>query len=176
MKKFLKENKGLSTLAFIALITIIVYILSVYYPHKFPNTDIWLELLFQLSIGYIINFIFYILLKTSCEFATDINPFVLSNENPSIIIDKSSKLDSSVSGVSIWEISSLGVSLLLQATIIAEQAIQRITLNMIITFFLIIIFSKVCLYILYIFNYSTSNLFFQIFQGLAIKNGTMASA
>lgn len=61
MKKFLKENKGLSTLAFIALITIIVYILSVYYPHKFPNTDIWLELLFQLSIGYIINFIFYIL-------------------------------------------------------------------------------------------------------------------
>lgn len=61
MKKFLKENKSLSILAFISLTIIIIYILSVYFPQNFPNTDTWLELLFQLSIGYIINFIFYIL-------------------------------------------------------------------------------------------------------------------
>ncbi len=61
MIKFLKENKSLSILAFISLIIIITYILSVYFPQNFPNTDTWLELLFQLSIGYIINFIFYIL-------------------------------------------------------------------------------------------------------------------
>lgn len=61
MKKFLKENKSLSGIAVIALITIAIYIASVYSPQNFPNTDIWLELLFQLSIGYIINFLFYIL-------------------------------------------------------------------------------------------------------------------
>ena len=61
MKKFLKENKCLSILAVIALIIIVLYIISVYFPQIFPNTDIWFELLFQLAIGYIINFIFYIL-------------------------------------------------------------------------------------------------------------------
>ena len=48
MKKFLKENKSLSILAFISLTIIIIYILSVYFPQNFPNTDTWLELLFQL--------------------------------------------------------------------------------------------------------------------------------
>lgn len=75
MKKFLKDNKSLSVLAIIALATIFIYILSVYFPQKFPNTDTWLELLFQLSIGYIINFIFYILQVYLPRLKMEINMF-----------------------------------------------------------------------------------------------------
>lgn len=60
VSRFIKLNK-LIVIFFVASIIIIVsYILTMNLPSLFMGAEQWFNLLFQLSIGYIINFMFYI--------------------------------------------------------------------------------------------------------------------
>ena len=59
MCKFFRKNKVLSVCFIIALITCIVYV-SIYNNESAVNNNKWFNFLFQLSIGFIVNFFFYI--------------------------------------------------------------------------------------------------------------------
>lgn len=60
IKKFITKNKLISIFFLISLFIIITYILTMDLPELFNGAEIWYNLLFQLSIGYIINFMFYV--------------------------------------------------------------------------------------------------------------------
>lgn len=59
-RRFIKENKLISIFLMFSIAIIISYILTINLPPLFTGADNWFNLLFQLSIGYIINFVFYI--------------------------------------------------------------------------------------------------------------------
>lgn len=63
MKKvsiFIKRNKLIFIFFVLSTIIIVSYIVTINLPELFLGVEHWYNLLFQLSIGYIINFIFYI--------------------------------------------------------------------------------------------------------------------
>lgn len=57
---FIKKNKWISTLFAISLVIVISYILTLDCPELFDGAGEWFNLAFQFSVGYIINFMFYI--------------------------------------------------------------------------------------------------------------------
>ena len=60
MKYFLKTNKTISSCFGISLLICVIYILSLDEEEWFPHAGDWFNLLFQLSVGFIINFAFYV--------------------------------------------------------------------------------------------------------------------
>lgn len=60
MKQFLKSNKTISGCLGISILVCFLYILSLDKKEWFPHAGDWFNLLFQLSVGFIINFIFYV--------------------------------------------------------------------------------------------------------------------
>lgn len=58
--KFIEANKIIFSIFLVAVVIIISYILTMDFPELFDGAEEWYNLFFQLSIGYIINFIFYI--------------------------------------------------------------------------------------------------------------------
>lgn len=60
IRKFISLNKCITIFFGIALIIIVSYMLSMDYPEWFNGADKLFNLFFQFSIGYIINFMFYV--------------------------------------------------------------------------------------------------------------------
>ena len=63
MKKvftFVSKNKWITLFFFISMFIIVSYILTMDLPELFDGAEEWYNLLFQFSVGYIINFMFYI--------------------------------------------------------------------------------------------------------------------
>lgn len=63
MKKvftFMSKNKWITLFFFISAFIIVSYILTMDLPELFNGAEEWYNLLFQFSVGYIINFMFYI--------------------------------------------------------------------------------------------------------------------
>ncbi len=60
-KKFIRTNIGLTILFLLAILIIVFYIYTFYNKDVFKNVTIWINLLFEISIGYIISFVFYLL-------------------------------------------------------------------------------------------------------------------
>lgn len=60
LNKFKRTNKWIWRTFLFALFIIVSYILSMNCSEWFDGVEVWFNLLFQFSIGYIINFMFYI--------------------------------------------------------------------------------------------------------------------
>lgn len=60
ISKFIKKNVLIFIFFLISVIVIISYICTINLPELFAGAGHWYNLLFQLAIGYIINFMFYI--------------------------------------------------------------------------------------------------------------------
>lgn len=60
VKRFIKLNKLITIFLGIAIFIIISYMASMNYTEWFSGAEMLFNLFFQLSIGYIINFIFYV--------------------------------------------------------------------------------------------------------------------
>ena len=61
MKKFIKNNFLISVILIIALVIVISFILTKDNPELFKHANDFYNLFFQLSIGYIISFVFYVM-------------------------------------------------------------------------------------------------------------------
>jgi hypothetical protein len=60
ISRFIKKNRLIFLFFFVSIIVIVSYLLTINSPELFVGAEHWYNLLFQLSIGYVINFIFYI--------------------------------------------------------------------------------------------------------------------
>ena len=60
VKRFVKRNRLLSILSFIAMSIIISYTLTSHLPEIVPGIGKWYKLMFDLSLGVIVNLIFYL--------------------------------------------------------------------------------------------------------------------
>lgn len=60
IKKFYAKNIAIIIILAVSIIIIISYLLTVNVPELFPGAEKWFNLLFQLSVGYLINFMFYV--------------------------------------------------------------------------------------------------------------------
>lgn len=60
MKKFYKRYRWLTICGILSIIVIILYFATYTWPELFPGAGRLFEILFQISIGYIINFIFFV--------------------------------------------------------------------------------------------------------------------
>ena len=60
MKLFVKENKLISVIFGVSVVVILLYVLSIDIPEILPHAGDWFDILFQLSIGFVINFMFYV--------------------------------------------------------------------------------------------------------------------
>ena len=60
MKQFFKSNKTISGCFGVSILICFIYILSLDKKEWFPHAGDWFNLLFQLSVGFIISFIFYV--------------------------------------------------------------------------------------------------------------------
>ncbi|TEB12297.1 hypothetical protein Psfp_03778 [Pelotomaculum sp. FP] len=60
ISKFIKRNTLIFAFFIVSVIIITSYIFTTNLPELFAGAEHWYNLLFQLSIGYIINFMFYI--------------------------------------------------------------------------------------------------------------------
>lgn len=60
IKKFYSDNIIIMAMFIIATICVISYIITLDMPEWIPRIEKWYNLLFQLSVGYIINFSFYV--------------------------------------------------------------------------------------------------------------------
>lgn len=60
LNRFTRTNKWIWRTFLFAVFIIVSYILSIDSPEWFYGAEVWFNLLFQFSIGYIINFMFYI--------------------------------------------------------------------------------------------------------------------
>lgn len=58
--QFVESNRIISILAFVSVIIILSYILTMDCPELFPGAERWFNLMFQLSIGFFTSFVFYI--------------------------------------------------------------------------------------------------------------------
>ena len=56
----MSKNKWITLFFFISMFIIVSYILTMDLPELFDGAEEWYNLLFQFSVGYIINFMFYI--------------------------------------------------------------------------------------------------------------------
>lgn len=57
---FIKKNKLITVFFAVSVATIMAYILSTDLPEWFDGAGLWFNLTFQLAVGYIINFMFYV--------------------------------------------------------------------------------------------------------------------
>lgn len=60
MISFIRENKLISSVFLGSMLIILAYILSMDIPEWFPHAGDWFNILFQLAIGFVINFMFYV--------------------------------------------------------------------------------------------------------------------
>ncbi len=60
MLDFLKKNKLLTVCVGVSIVICVIYVFSLDETELFPHAKDWFGLLFQISIGFIINFIFYV--------------------------------------------------------------------------------------------------------------------
>jgi hypothetical protein len=60
IKRFSVKNTAIVVILMISIIIIISYVLTMDVPELFPGAEKWFNLLFQLSVGYLINFMFYV--------------------------------------------------------------------------------------------------------------------
>ena len=60
MRKFIRTNQLISITFVCSVIVIILYIVSIESKEWFPHAGDWFNVVFQLAIGFIINFMFYI--------------------------------------------------------------------------------------------------------------------
>lgn len=60
IKAFIKKNKWITAFFFVSLFIIVSYIWTMEWPELFDGAEEIYNLFFQLAIGYIINFMFYI--------------------------------------------------------------------------------------------------------------------
>ena len=60
IRTFVEKNKWITNFFFISLFIIISYIWTMEWPELFDGAEEIYNLFFQLAIGYIINFMFYI--------------------------------------------------------------------------------------------------------------------
>jgi hypothetical protein len=58
MHRFIKHNKVITAYFVVSFVVISLYILSLNETEWFPHVGDWFNVLFQLSIGFVINFIF----------------------------------------------------------------------------------------------------------------------
>lgn len=58
--RFIKDNRIISILAGVSVTIILSYILTTDCPELFHGAELWFNLMFQLSIGFLTSFIFYI--------------------------------------------------------------------------------------------------------------------
>ena len=60
MKLFFKENRLISFVFAFSVLSVVIYTLTLEESEWFPHAGDWFNILFQLSIGFIINFMFYV--------------------------------------------------------------------------------------------------------------------
>lgn len=60
MKRFYQSNKILTQIFIFVIVISLSYIMSMKMPEWFNGAELWFNLVFQLSIGFIINFMFYV--------------------------------------------------------------------------------------------------------------------
>ena len=60
MNQFMKQNKIITACFAVSFVVISLYIFSLKETEWFPHAGDWFNVLFQLSIGFVINFIFYV--------------------------------------------------------------------------------------------------------------------
>lgn len=60
MGEFAKKNRWITACFFVSIGVIISYILTWNLPELFNGAGLWYNILFQLAIGYVINFMFYV--------------------------------------------------------------------------------------------------------------------
>ena len=60
MRRFIKQNKVITACFVVSLAVISLYIFSLSETEWFPHAGDWFNVLFQLSIGFVINFFFYV--------------------------------------------------------------------------------------------------------------------
>ena len=60
MLKFIKHNKVITACFVVSFVIISLYIFSLNETEWFPHAGDWFNVLFQLSIGFVINFFFYV--------------------------------------------------------------------------------------------------------------------
>ena len=60
IRVFIDKNKLITAFFVISVVVIVTYILSMDLPEWFNGAGDWFNLLFQLAVGYIINFMFYV--------------------------------------------------------------------------------------------------------------------
>lgn len=60
MHTFYKKNKVISWFGLLSLFVVVSYVLSMDIPEWFDGAGDWFNILFQLAIGFLINFMFYI--------------------------------------------------------------------------------------------------------------------
>lgn len=60
IRVFVNKNKLITAFFAISVVIIVTYILSMDLPEWFNGAGDWFNLLFQLAVGYIINFMFYV--------------------------------------------------------------------------------------------------------------------
>ena len=57
---FIRKNKLIFSFFIISIVVISSYFLTMDWPEIFKGAELWFDFLFQLSVGYIINFMFYV--------------------------------------------------------------------------------------------------------------------
>lgn len=57
---FIRKNKLIFSFFIISIVVISSYFLTMDWPEIFKGAELWFNFLFQLSVGYIINFMFYV--------------------------------------------------------------------------------------------------------------------
>ena len=60
VQRFIKENGWISALFLVSILIIILYMYSLEKTEWFPHAGDWFNVVFQISVGYIVSFIFYI--------------------------------------------------------------------------------------------------------------------
>lgn len=61
MKKFIKQNKAICSFFIFSLVIIGLYIYSLEKTEWFPHAGDWFQVLFQVAVGFLVSFIFYIM-------------------------------------------------------------------------------------------------------------------
>lgn len=60
MKMFFKGNKLISIVFVISLVVILLYVMTMDNQELFSHVEKWFNIVFQLAIGFVINFMFYV--------------------------------------------------------------------------------------------------------------------
>ena len=60
MKMFFKGNKLISIVFVISLVVILLYVMTMDNQELFSHVEKWFNIVFQLAIGFVINFMFFL--------------------------------------------------------------------------------------------------------------------